>query len=133
MSQEKLTPNSKKVFDLLNKSSKPLSAYEIMEKLSKSGIKAPPTVYRALDSLAEQGLVHRIESINAFVSCHNDCEEHQHKHSSQFTVCRKCGKASELHDHALSNIISSLCKKEKFHIEQEVIEVKGLCSDCYNG
>jgi len=125
-----LSPHSKKVMELLKQSSKPLTAYEILDKLHKFGIKAPPTVYRALDSLIERGIVHRIESLNAFVVCHDDHHGEHHDHNARFAVCRSCGTAEEIHDHRLTAFISELGKKLKFHIEREMLELSGLCHAC---
>src|SRR4051812_32122076 len=91
-----LSPHSKKILDLLHKQDKPLSAYDILDKLRKTGIKAPPTVYRALDTLIKRGLVHRIESLNAFVACHD--HKHPEKHVARFAVCRECGAVEEIHE-----------------------------------
>lgn len=121
-----LSPHSKKVLDLLSKSSKPLSAYEILDALHSSGIKAPPTVYRALESLIERGLAHRIESLNSFVACHSEHKEH----NAKFAVCRACGTATEIHDPRLTTFINNLAKTLDFHIEREVLELSGLCSSC---
>lgn len=108
-----------------------MTAYEILDKLRKFGIKAPPTVYRALDTLVERGMVHRIESLNAFVACHDEDEEdHEHNHTAQFAVCRSCGSVTEIHDHRLSDLIHELCKKLKFRIEREMLELLGLCQQC---
>jgi len=123
-----LSPHSKKVLGLLSKYKTPLSAYEIIDKLRRFGIKAPPTVYRALDTLLERGLVHRIESLNAFVACHNDEEDH----GTQFAVCRGCGAVVEIHDHRICNFIKEIGKKLKFHIEREMLELLGLCQACDN-
>jgi Fur family transcriptional regulator, zinc uptake regulator len=126
-----LSAHSKKVLELLAKSAKPMTAYEILDKLRKFGIKAPPTVYRALDTLVERGMVHRIESLNAFVACHDEDEEDQdHNHTAQFAVCRSCGSVTEIHDHRLSDLIHELCKKLKFRIEREMLELLGLCQQC---
>ena len=121
-----LSPHSKKILALLSKSSKPLSAYDILDRLRKSGIKAPPTVYRALESLVGRGMVHRIESINAFVACHNKEEDH----GSQFAVCRDCGTVVEIHDHSICKSIQAIGKKLKFRIEREMLELLGLCKNC---
>lgn len=127
-----LSPHCHKVLDLLAKSEKPMPAYDILGKLRKFGIKAPPTVYRALETLMQRGLVHRIESLNAFVACHaKHDEEHNHQHANtSFAVCRDCGTATEIHDHNLIDAIHALGKKLKFHIEREMLELLGLCHAC---
>lgn len=121
-----LSPHSKKTLEVLHKGGKPLSAYELLAKLTKFGIKAPQTVYRALDALVQRGLVHRIETLNAFVACHN----HAGDNCAQFAVCRECGAVTEIHDHRLSDAIKTLAKSLSFSIEREMLELVGLCQAC---
>ncbi len=121
-----LSQNGKNVLALLKKSKIPLTAYDILGKLQASGVKAPQTVYRALDELVERGLTHRIQSLGAFVACHSDEEDH----GTQFAVCRKCNKVLELHDHRICDFIKEIGKKIKFHIEREMMELIGICDDC---
>jgi hypothetical protein len=72
------------------RSERPLSAYTILDQLRDQGFRAPLQVYRALDKLVEFGLVHRLESLNAFVACrHPDCEDHE---TIAFMICEKCGR-----------------------------------------
>lgn len=118
-----LSPHSQKVLALLNKNDKPMTAYEILDKL---GIKTPPTVYRALEALIERGYVHRIESLNAFVACHGEHDEH----NTSFAVCRECGNAEEIDDQRLTGFIRELGRKMKFHVEREMVELSGLCHAC---
>jgi Fur family zinc uptake transcriptional regulator len=121
-----LSQNGKTVLALLRKSKKPLTAYDILGKLKNSSIKAPQTVYRALDSLEELGLIHRIQSLGAFVACHNSEEDH----GKQFAVCRKCGSVIELHEHRICDYISEISRKIKFTIEREMLELIGICGNC---
>ncbi len=123
-----ISPHSKKLLEILQQSETPLTAYELLEKLRAFGIKAPQTVYRALDSLVERGLVHRIQSLSAFVACHNDEEDH----GNQFAVCRNCGVVMELHDHRICDIIKDVSKNLSFTIEREILEIIGLCQKCSN-
>ncbi len=123
-----ISVHGKNVLTLLKKSKIPLTAYDILGKLQKAGIKAPQTVYRALDVLLERGLIHRIQSLGAFVACHNDADDH----GTQFAVCRKCQKVLELHDHRICNFIKEIGKNIKFSIEREMLELIGICEDCKN-
>ena len=124
--EQKLTPHCQKLLAVLHKSEKPLTAYELLEKLRRFGIKAPPTVYRALETLVERGLVHRIETLGAFVACADEDGDH----GAQFAVCRACGTVTEIHDHKLTESIKLLASKLKFHIEREMLELMGLCERC---
>ena len=90
---QRLTPIRREVLAALLVSHQPLGAYEIMERLAPEGPRpAPITVYRALEFLRENGLVHRIESRNAFVAC-------VHTHAAGelvvFLICERCGEVGE--------------------------------------
>lgn len=126
-----LPPHARKILETLHKAARPMTAYALLEKLKPTGVKAPPTVYRALDTLVERGLVHRIESLGAFVACHDEDEKDAcADHAAQFAVCRSCGSVTELHDPKLAESIHSLAKNLKFHIEREMLELMGLCERC---
>jgi Fur family zinc uptake transcriptional regulator len=125
--QNTLTPHCQKVLATLERSAVPLTAYALLDKLRKHGFKAPPTIYRALESLVERGLVHRIESLGAFVACHHHENGGLH---SQFLVCRDCGSVEEVHDQKLTKKIHKLASSLKFHIEREILEIMGLCKHC---
>ena len=126
LADSKLSPHCKRVLETLQKSATPMTAYELLDKLRRHGIKAPPTVYRALETLTELGLVHRIETLGAFVAC---SDEHG-DHGAQFAVCRNCGSVTEIHDHPLTDAIHALAKRLKFRIEREMLELMGLCELC---
>jgi len=116
------------VLKVLRNNVQPLSAYAILEKVQKFGIKSPPIVYRALDALMESGKVHKINELNSFVAC--DCDDdHQHL-LSVLTVCQSCKKVNELHDH---NVIDHLEKLKALNINlarQAVIEIPIICKKC---
>ena len=87
---------------------------------------APPTVYRALDFLQENGLVHRIASLNAFVGCNNP----EHSHQGQFLICRTCHTAIELEQPDISRAIVAGANSVGFAVESQTVEVVGLCGTC---
>jgi Fur family transcriptional regulator, zinc uptake regulator len=118
--------NPELVMGAFRKSGKPLTAYEILDKLRPQGVSAPPTVYRALDRLIEDGRVHRLDSLNAFVACARP----HHDASAMFSICDSCGTAEEFYDPALSKRLEQWAKSTGFKIDRSVIEVRGLCGDC---
>ena len=123
----RLTPLRKRVLALVWTSHSPVRAYDLLERLSQEqGRAAPPTVYRALEFLLEQGLVHRIESLNAFVGCPQPDESH----SGQFLICRDCGAAAEMQDIAIDRAISAQAAACGFTVEGQTVEVRGLCPAC---
>ena len=71
------------IVDALRDVGRPLSAYELIEKVRVKGVSAPPTVYRALQRLIDDGLAHRLESLNAFVAC----EHPHHQGKAVFAIC----------------------------------------------
>ena len=82
-----LTRNQSLVFNALTRAPGPLSAYSLLDQLRDKGLRAPLQVYRALDKLVAFGMVHRLESLNAFVACrHPDCETHE---NIAFTICEE--------------------------------------------
>ena len=87
---------------------------------------APPTVYRALDFLIEQGLVNRIESRNAFVGC----AQPEHPHRGYFLICEGCGTAHELEGGALDANLKARARDLDFDIRRITIEVAGRCPGC---
>jgi len=123
----RLTPAREKVLRLVWKSHNPLGAYDILAMLSEDGkVAAPPTVYRALDFLVAQGLVHRIASLNAFVGCSLS----SHPHVSQFLLCRDCGVAIEIEAPDITHTIAKNADQFGFRIDNETIEISGLCQCC---
>jgi Fur family transcriptional regulator, zinc uptake regulator len=115
----------KAVLRALKASEQPLSAYDILDRVRSSGIRAPTQVYRALDRLSSFGMVHRIEALNAFVACSEDA----HGHKPGFVICRDCGMVKEFEDRRLDAIAHHAAGKE-FAIEDVSVEVLGQCGDC---
>ena len=120
---EGLTPNRQRVYDVIARSKKPVSAYDILHKLSQKDQTAPPTVYRALEWLKKENLVHRIESLNAYLACH----EHEGSHEGLFAICQGCGDVQELSDKKLEKQLMSSVLKSGFHPTRGMIEMVGLC------
>lgn len=124
----RLTALRRRVLELVWQSHKPLGAYDILAVLSEQDGRraAPPTVYRALDFLLDNGLVHRIASLNAFIGCSHP----EHQHQSQFLICRECHVAIELEQDSISNAIVSSATAVGFAVETQTVEVVGLCGNC---
>ncbi len=121
-----LTTNQQNVLAALEQASSPLSAYELLKQLSKPGFNAPAQVYRALSRLVEHGLVHRLETLNAYIACShpNDCESG----FTAFSICDTCGQADEF---AVKDVgLRRWAKSHAFVIENTVIEVRGQCATC---
>lgn len=134
-----LSKNDKKILSALGRSDRPLSAYDILNRARSDALKAPMQVYRALEKLSKEGLVHRIEALNAFVAC-SDCShaghdhaEHPHEHPERhrpgFVICRDCGSVREFEDDRVSAIASEAAGPD-FAVELVSLEVFGHCAVC---
>lgn len=124
----RLTALRRRVLELVWSSHRPRGAYTILEDLSQQDGKAaaPLTVYRALEFLVEQGLVHRIESLNAYVGCAAPGDVH----SGQFLVCEACGDAAEIDDPGVGAAIIAAAAERGFRVQRPTVEVRGLCKSC---
>jgi Fur family transcriptional regulator, zinc uptake regulator len=122
-----LTRNQSLVLDTLAHADGPLSAYTILDRLRDSGFRAPLQVYRALEKLTGMGLVHRLESLNAFVAC-----AHQHCHGGiiAFAICEKCGRVDEFSDEIVVERLSSWAGEHGFRPHKTAIEIRGTCARC---
>jgi len=132
-----LTPLRRDVLRLVLESEAPIGAYALLDQLKASRAKAaPPTVYRALDFLLEQGLIHRLERLNAFMGCNEALEgdgahhDHAHDHPHQFLICRGCGATREISDHGVAEAISAAAAKAGFSAARATVEIEGFCGKC---
>jgi Fur family zinc uptake transcriptional regulator len=123
----RLTPVRRRVLELVWRGHRPRGAYDILDDLGRDGRPAAPlTVYRALDFLVEHGLVHRLESLNAFIGC----ADPERRHPAQFLVCEDCGSTTELDDGAVAAAIEKSARAVGFAIARPVVEVSGRCARC---
>ena len=125
----RLTALRRRVLELVWQSHKPLGAYDILAVLSEQDGRraAPPTVYRALDFLLEQGFVHKVESTNSYVLCHLF---DQPTHTSAMFICDRCGVVKEECAEGVEDIMHTLAARMGFALRHNVIEAHGLCSAC---
>jgi Fur family zinc uptake transcriptional regulator len=125
---QRLTPMRRQVLEALLASHKPLGAYEIIERTGQKNARpAPITVYRALNFLREQGLVHRIESRNAFVACVNN---HANGDMVVFLICERCGDVGEASGAAIAENVKAAARAAGFSPKTPVIEISGTCAHC---
>ena len=129
----KLTPLRRQVLELILAAESPVGAYALLDRLKadRPGA-APPTVYRALDFLLEQGLIHKLERLNAFIGCveagHGHAHDHGHPH--QFLICRRCGATVEISDHAVAHAIAEAATRAGFTAAEATVEIEGVCARC---
>ena len=123
----RLTPIREQVLRLVINEGKPIKAYDLLERLREEHARAaPPTVYRALDFLLENGFIHRLESLNAYVGCGHP----EASHHSQFLICDRCDATVELEDHSVIEQLRAAAEAQGFQADTQTIEVHGICQFC---
>lgn len=122
-----LTPIRHQVLSLIWESHKAVKAYELLDRFKplKNAAK-PATIYRALDFLIEQGLIHRIESLNAFVGCSRS----GHQHDQLLLVCKRCHEVEERPAAEVMSALANEISLARFFAPSKSIEIQGLCSHC---
>lgn len=123
----RLTGRRRRVLELVWRSHRAVKAYDLLAQMANEdpGVK-PPTVYRALDFLIAQGLVHRIESLNAFVGCVRPGQVHH----EQFLICDDCGTVQEVEVPEVGRSLTKAASGAGFQAAHQTVEVHGRCDSC---
>jgi Fur family zinc uptake transcriptional regulator len=130
-----LTDLRRQVLGMILEASAPTGAYDLLDRLrqTRRGA-APPTVYRTLDFLMEQGLIHRVERLSAFVGCVAGCmvdaDGESHAHAAQFLICRNCGRVVEMQNQDVAAVLMRAARHAGFSISSATVEAEGLCGTC---
>ncbi|PHM38439.1 PerR [Xenorhabdus mauleonii] len=125
----RLTPQRLEILRLITEQPSAISAYDLLDLLREVEPQAkPPTVYRGLEFLLEQGFIHKIESTNSYVICHHFEEP---SHTSAMFICEDCGSVAEKDAKDVESAIQQLAQGAGFHLRNSVIEVHGLCFSCH--
>ena len=123
----RLTPQRRRVLELIWRSHVPVGAYEILDAMRDGGRRAdPPTVYRALEFLAALGLIHRISTRNAFIGCSHPASEHW----AQVLLCDDCGQATEMELGVIAQGLADGAADLGFAVANQTVEASGLCRTC---
>lgn len=122
-----LTAIRREVLGLLYRSPKGVKAYDLLAQIKQERPGAsPPTVYRALDFLIEQGLAHKIGRMNLFVACRHN----SHQIPSLFLVCPKCSGVTELQEQSVMRALSASLAEAGHQLESPEVEISALCPKC---
>ena len=106
-----------------------IGAYDILDRLSAKGTRlAPISVYRSIDALLDAGVIHRLESKNAYFACRR--HEHSTKGRPIFLSCEKCGGVTEAEAQAIFDQINETARRSGFEPRVKFVEVSGLCAQC---
>jgi len=124
----KLTALRRQVLELVLRHDGVVKAYQILADLQqeRGGSAAPPTVYRALDFLVEQGLLHLVEALNGYIVCdHFGC-----RHESLFLVCTDCGGVAELDASDSLGALGGATASVGFALAAQNLVLTGTCKHC---
>ena len=122
-----LTPIRQQVLELIWDSHKAVKAYDLLDRIKPlQNAAKPATIYRALDFLIEQGLIHRVESLNAFVGCSSS----GHQHEQLLLICKCCNEVDERPATEVMQALSQEFDQAGFIVHSKAIEVHGICVKC---
>lgn len=125
--------NNQLVLEALTAAEAPLSAYDLLDQLRGQGLRAPPQIYRALKRLSDDGLVHKLESANAYIACaHATCCGGERCKSSYtvFFLCEGCGSVEEVNGQAITKDVELMANELGFDAQSSALEVRGQCAEC---
>ena len=123
----RLTPIRRKILELVWESHRAVKAYDLLDRIKPLEVSAKPaTVYRALDFLIEQGLIHRVESLNAFIGC--NCSDHQHE--LLLLICNRCQEVEERPAIEVMVAVAEEIGQAGFLVHRKAIEIHGICAQC---
>jgi Fur family transcriptional regulator, zinc uptake regulator len=125
----RLTGQRREILSCVAREHSAVGAYDIIERMAAHGPRpAPITVYRALDFLLAHGLVHKVESRNAFVAC-----SHAHgEHPAALLICESCGTVAELDAPEIFSALTAKAKAREFSCTRTLVEMSGTCGPCRN-
>lgn len=127
----RLTDIRRAVLTLVLQAAGPVGAYALLHRLKAERANAAPvTVYRALEFLQQNGLIHKVERLNAFIACTDRNDPHPHEHAVQFLICRTCGTVAELEDGGIARSVSDAAAAAGFQQDHATVEVEGTCAHC---
>jgi Fur family zinc uptake transcriptional regulator len=106
-----------------------IGAYDVLARLAEKGIRlAPISVYRAIDALLEAGVIHRLESKNAYFACRR--LDHATGRRPIFLACEKCNAVQEADAEGIFETIDRVSRTASFQPRVKFVEVSGLCRAC---
>ena len=121
------TPLRERVLRKVWESHKSVKAYDLINNMgSKNEPVKPPIVYRVLDFLLNIGLIHRIDSLNAFVGC-----QHPFEHENCYLlICENCAVVEESCSDKFTSEINKISQHRRFSPTHTVLEIHGYCAAC---
>lgn len=128
----KTTKQREMIVDLLAKTDKALSPYDMRDTLKKQKIDADVvTIYRILETLEKLSLVHKVLAVNGYVRCHTE-DVRKKNFCHHYLLCKNCHRIDEVEGEDLSKLEDKIESGNRFKIDSHYLEFTGLCKDCQN-
>ena len=118
--------NNEIALNIIKKYQKSLTAYEILDKFQKIKKVQPMTVYRALNYLIKEGIIHKANHNKSYLLCNHS---HKEKHKTSIAICIKCGDSEELHSGLFSPILKKI-RLKKYEFLLFDLEISTVCRSC---
>jgi len=130
----KLTDKRRTVLTGLLESDTALSAYELRDYCKQRlGMDLlPMSIYRILEFLQTEALVHRLDLKNKYVACAHITCSHEHDHDvPQFLICKACDRVTEaiLPRELLASIADTI-SDAGYQLVNSQLELDCLCKQC---
>lgn len=126
----RFTDLRRRVFEEIASTQASVGAYEILDRLARKGTRlAPISIYRALDALLEAGVVHRLESKNAYFAS-RALDKPRTDRRPMFLACEQCGVVVETDGEDIFAAIDVAAHGIKFEPRVKLVEVSGTCQAC---
>ncbi len=128
----RLTEKRQRILELLLHSDTPLSAYEVADRYNKTADRSIPvmSVYRILDFLESEQLVHKLSSANKYVACAHIACTHSHE-VPQFLICRSCESVKEIGiKKSIVDELSAHVRTAGYTLMNSQLELDCLCEKC---
>lgn len=126
----KMTALRQDLLDIFLRNQKPISAYDVLDKLKQKRPNAqPPTVYRVIEYFVQKKIIHRVETGNKYVCC-SQLQSGNAEHHGVLFLCQKCGAMNELADEMLLPFLKDFSVRHDVQLDEAPIELKGLCVNC---
>jgi len=134
----RITQPRKRVLEILNDAHSALSAYEIKDLIDRAGEPVDTvSVYRILECLEENHLIHRVLQTGKVRKCQledeSDCRREEHNHCHHLLICRQCSGIEEVHCLNMAQVVTQVQRESDFQVDAHHLEFFGLCRKCQVG
>ncbi|MCL2020869.1 MAG: transcriptional repressor [Betaproteobacteria bacterium] len=124
----RLTRLRRDILDVICAENAPVKAYDLIERMRGKGRRVTPTtMYRTLEFLLQNGFIHRVNFLNAYLPCTG---KHKNHTALLLFVCSECGQTREIDDAQLYNAMHRRLNELGIYLKDSRIEIQAACQSC---